>query len=80
MYIHVDDNNDQQTVSLVGRFRGSTTFTGVNSTGNVTLNVLPAFSSTVNRRLPPSSAMAFLEKKKIPAIVYGDFQDAYTNK
>ncbi|KAJ3410608.1 hypothetical protein HDV05_003558 [Chytridiales sp. JEL 0842] len=79
IFMHVDDAQDPATRTLVERFRGSATVLGVNSTANMTVNVVPAFSDTVNNRLPPSSAMAFLAKKKIPAIVFGDYRDAYTN-
>ncbi|ORY51569.1 hypothetical protein BCR33DRAFT_733836 [Rhizoclosmatium globosum] len=47
---------------------------------NVNVKFGPATTSGKGLGLPPSSAMSFLAKKKIPAVVLGDFQTSFTNK
>ncbi|KAJ3332505.1 hypothetical protein HDU76_014006 [Blyttiomyces sp. JEL0837] len=73
IYVHVDDAKDAATTQLASAF-----FT--NGTANNNVTIAPAYSNSVNLRLPPSSAMAFLAKRKIPAVVFGDYKDSYTNK
>ncbi|KAJ3249428.1 hypothetical protein HDU78_003214 [Chytriomyces hyalinus] len=83
MYLHVDDASDQATLDLVKLFtesggNGTVKVGGVSAKGDVNVKFNPAFSGT-NRKLPPSSAMSFLAKKKIPAVVIGDYQSSFTN-
>ncbi|KAI8622316.1 Nicastrin-domain-containing protein [Chytriomyces sp. MP71] len=90
MYLHVDDDADADTLALVKVMSGKVTVPAAASAvqartaGDVSVGFGPAFAQDVqgkagNNRLPPSSAMAFLAKRKIPAIVVGDFQNSFTN-
>ncbi|KAJ3030617.1 UNVERIFIED_CONTAM: hypothetical protein HDU68_008370 [Siphonaria sp. JEL0065] len=92
IYVHVDDATDAGTQALVKLFTGSvaagtgkkvgTPATAAASSLNV--NFAAAFagvgSNDGNLGLPPSSVMSFLAKKKIPAVVLGDYQTSFSNK
>ncbi|KAI9336957.1 hypothetical protein BDR26DRAFT_1008674 [Obelidium mucronatum] len=90
IYLHVDDAADAETQELVKLF---STASAVTASGRVVragatsaaVNVKfgAAFTGTGNDGnlgLPPSSAMSFLAKRKIPAVVLGDYQTKYSNK
>lgn len=80
MYIHVNDLNSR-TTNLAQNFQGSITSSGFGGSNNVTVQFNPAFSSNINNRLPPSSAMSFLKLKgDIPAIVISDYNTTYSNQ
>lgn len=75
LFLHVD-NQDLNTGNLTSQFEvlgdpistnGSTAY----------INLLPA---SENRRLPPTPAMAFLKRKKIPTIVISDYLNEFSNK
>ncbi|KAJ1556323.1 hypothetical protein HK405_002013 [Cladochytrium tenue] len=78
LFMHVDDSTDANTLALAQQFVGNVSVSSSGSTSRK-VTVKEAWSDGVNRRLPPSSAMSFLAKKKIPAVVFGDYQDTYTN-
>ncbi|KAJ3042801.1 hypothetical protein HDV00_006621 [Rhizophlyctis rosea] len=71
IYMHVDSVNSR-TTALMNSFAGTV--------GNVTISPASDNSTGTNRRLPPSSAMAFLQQKDIPAVVFADYQDVFSNK
>lgn len=82
IFLHVDDPKDASTQALLVNFTGSVTV-NVSTPDSIvrsTVTLTPASSDGINRRLPPSSAMSFLSRKKIPAIVMGDYQDSFTNR
>ncbi|KAJ3066499.1 hypothetical protein HDU99_003833 [Rhizoclosmatium hyalinum] len=85
IFLHVDDATDSGVQDLVKLFTGNANGTGkkigVNgNASNVNVKFGPATTSGKGLGLPPSSAMSFLAKKKIPAVVLGDFQTSFTNK
>ncbi|KAJ3076703.1 hypothetical protein HDU98_001165 [Podochytrium sp. JEL0797] len=87
MYLHVNDVGDAGSQALVKTLSGSATGTGLKVGGsgggaaNVTVQFGPAvMAGQPNIGLPPSSAMSFLQKKNIPAVVIGDFQTSFSNK
>ncbi|KND02246.1 uncharacterized protein SPPG_02727 [Spizellomyces punctatus DAOM BR117] len=79
IFMHVDEVNPQ-TTALMNMFAGTTAAPGFNGSSPLNVNTVPAAGDGVNFRLPPSSAMAFLAKKNIPAVVFGDFRDRYSNR
>ncbi|KAI9099737.1 Nicastrin-domain-containing protein [Phlyctochytrium arcticum] len=79
IYMHVDVNNTQNA-ALMSTFGGTVSSPGFNGSTALSVNVIPAATAAGNLRLPPSSAMAFLAKKNIPAIVLGDYQRNFSNK
>ncbi|KAJ3116844.1 hypothetical protein HDU96_008625 [Phlyctochytrium bullatum] len=78
-YLHVDDFTTPGVNDLLANFRGRFNFTSVNGT-DYDMQFSDAFSSADNRKLPPSSAMSFLAKKNIPAVVIADYRTEYNNK
>ncbi|KAI9329253.1 Nicastrin-domain-containing protein [Zopfochytrium polystomum] len=80
IFMHVDDMADVAATNLAQNFVGSiqTAFPQSQVLRNV--SIAPAWADGLNRRLPPSSSMAFLAKKRIPAVVFGDYKDSYTNR
>ncbi|KAJ3208679.1 hypothetical protein HDU82_002110 [Entophlyctis luteolus] len=84
IYLHVDDATDSATLNLVDTLTGSIVIGNETEVASpMTVQFLPAFATAGtndgNLRLPPSSAMSFLAKKKIPAVVLGDFRTNFTN-
>ncbi|KAJ3193942.1 hypothetical protein HK101_003790 [Irineochytrium annulatum] len=81
IFLHIDDAADPLHAGFATglKWNGSVLVRGVDGT-NVTVTFGSAFGAGVNNRLPPSSAMSFLAKKKIPAAVFSDFSLSYTNK
>ncbi|TPX33177.1 hypothetical protein SmJEL517_g03817 [Synchytrium microbalum] len=77
-YLHSDDENAD---NLALKTRWSSTFSqpGYNG-GALPVTIQNAVvAGSVSKRLPPSSAMAFLQKKRIPAMVISDFQSQFSN-
>ncbi|RKO88186.1 Nicastrin-domain-containing protein, partial [Blyttiomyces helicus] len=82
IYMHADNPADAGTAALLARFGGTAPPLMFNSSGPVAVTVTPAFNLAaggVNVRLPPSSAMAFLATRSIPAVVFADYRDQYSN-
>lgn len=78
LFMHVDSITSG-TTSLVNLFGNTLTQINTSSSSLLSFSLQPAFASTVNNRLPPSSAMAFLSKKQIPAIVISDYATQISN-
>ncbi|KAJ3009695.1 hypothetical protein HKX48_007789 [Thoreauomyces humboldtii] len=78
-FLHVDNVN-AGTSALTSLFSASVTAPSVNGSVPRTIPIQPAFTSGDNPRLPPSSAMAFLQKRNIPAVVISDYSTAYSNQ
>jgi nicastrin len=69
-YAHVDNSGDPVASKIIERL------SAVSAAANGSSFIQAAFADGSNRRLPPSSSMAFLEKnRKIPAVVLGDYKD-----
>jgi hypothetical protein len=79
IYAHVHDSRDLATLSLISDLGGSISVS-LNDTASYNVQFKPAYTDTTNHGLPPSSAMSFLKKKSVPAIVFGDFKDSFSNK
>ena len=81
IYMHVDSINNA-TTSLMNQFAGTTSGSSFNGTTITNLTILPAYNinTGTNNRLPPSSAMAFLQKRSIPAVIFSDYQNTFSNK
>jgi nicastrin len=78
-FMHVDQINPENT-NLINAFKGTTTANGFNGTEDIGINLKAAFDQITNNRLPPSPAMAFLQKKaSISSIVISDYQTEYSN-
>ncbi|KAJ3107218.1 hypothetical protein HDU97_004638 [Phlyctochytrium planicorne] len=76
VFMHADDPQDAGTKALLDTFSGSTPVKNPANGQNVTLK----FSNAIaNNKLPPSSAMSFLAKKKIPAVVLADYSDKFND-
>jgi hypothetical protein len=69
VFLHVD--NVETTKSLTNLV--------TSVSGNATL-AFNGSQGTTHLRLPPSSSMAFLEKKDIPAVFISEYQTAFLNK
>jgi nicastrin len=69
--IHVDD------ISVSKKLASSFLPVNLNS---MNLSFKNAFNEIQNNRLPPSSSMAFLSRKKIPTIVISDYTTEFSNK
>ncbi|KAJ3219283.1 DNA repair protein rad16 [Dinochytrium kinnereticum] len=80
VFMHVDDSTSIANLDLLDKFRGSFQFRNIADGANVSMQFADAFSPVENNRLPPSSSMSFLAKKKIPAVVFGDYRSQYNNK
>eukprot|EP00842_Homolaphlyctis_polyrhiza_P001610 jgi/Hompol1/244/HPOL_000393-RA len=79
-FLHVDSVGIQ-TTSLVNAFKTTATIAPFNGSSSISLSINPAFTSTTNNRLPPSSAMAFLAKRSsISALVISDYQTQFSNR
>ena len=77
LFAHVDDPVLSQ--SLVNSLISMAETVVPNSTYSVPF-LQAAYNDTVNYKLPPSSAMSFLEQKAIPTVVIGDFKSQYSNR
>ncbi|KAJ3276233.1 hypothetical protein HDV01_005681 [Terramyces sp. JEL0728] len=77
IFMHVDTVNDQ-TTKLAQTFASSSVGQGFNQSGQLNLTISPAFTN-VNNQLPPSSLMSFLSRKKIPGVVFADYEKQYSN-
>lgn len=79
LFIHIDQINSKST-NLINAFEGKTAAKGFNGTADITVNLKAASDQITNNRLPPSPAMAFLQKKgSISSIVISDYQNEYSN-
>ncbi|KAI8929923.1 Nicastrin-domain-containing protein [Entophlyctis helioformis] len=78
-FLHVDTVN-AQTSNLVNALRDQVSVTFAGGSAPVSVSLDAAFSATANNRLPPSSAMAFLAKRNIPAVVISDYQAQFSNR
>ncbi|TPX55456.1 hypothetical protein PhCBS80983_g05290 [Powellomyces hirtus] len=78
-YMHVDAKN-AETDALVNLLNGTVVAPAINGSTAESLDLVPAFQTGVNARLPPSSAMAFLAKRSIPAVVISDYQNEFSNR
>ncbi|KAJ3324440.1 hypothetical protein HDV06_006851 [Boothiomyces sp. JEL0866] len=74
IYMHVNEVNDQ-TTKLVQTFTSTSVGQGFNQTEQLNLTI----SSAGATALPPSSAMSFLSRKKIPALLLADYDSQYSN-
>jgi len=92
-YMHIDDENDQETLKLTNLISKVYSVYGdsqstvnniddnINSKRSSSYNIKPAWEGLEkNLGLPPASAQSFLKKQKIPAVVISDFQTKFTNK
>ncbi|CAG8465640.1 6854_t:CDS:10 [Acaulospora morrowiae] len=69
-YAHVDDPKNSKNNLLITQLERLSA-----AANNGSSFVKPAYNGVTNRKLPPSSSMAFLEKnRKLSALVLGDFQ------
>ncbi|KAL2917947.1 hypothetical protein HK105_202361 [Polyrhizophydium stewartii] len=79
-YLHVDSLSTKNT-NLINNFRATATAPIFNGSQPVAVSISAAAASdSTNARLPPSSAMAFLAKRDIPAVVLSDYQTEYSNR
>lgn len=79
VYYHVDQYSAEigSIGSTLQFFSGNVT--GFNGSSSTTLTFKPAFTSSNNLGLPPSSAMSFLMKKNIPAVLLADYSTKFSN-
>ncbi|KAI8825998.1 Nicastrin-domain-containing protein [Fimicolochytrium jonesii] len=79
IYMHVDAQN-AATNSLAATFAGTYPAAPYRNSSVTSVNLQAAAQNGVNNRLPPSSVMAFLKRKSIPAVVISDYKDAFSNQ
>ncbi|KAJ3158048.1 hypothetical protein HDU89_000431 [Geranomyces variabilis] len=76
IYMHVDQQS-AANLALMDAFKGGVVTPAVNGSVPQTMNIVAADAGA---RLPPSSAMAFLQKRNIPAVVLSDYNTQFSNR
>ena len=77
-YLHVD-SVFSGTTSLRNSFADSFTAPAFNGSSSVPVTISAASVGSTNNRLPPSSAMSFLQQRNIPAVYISDYQNSFSN-
>ncbi|KAI8897691.1 Nicastrin-domain-containing protein [Globomyces pollinis-pini] len=79
-FAHVDQVNEANNIIISSFQKTMGIAKGFNGTADLRLNLTSAFTSDINRKLPPSSLMSFLAKRQIPSVLISDYQTSFSNK